>query len=194
PVTDQIPDAPPFPCSALDFHILYDTTGIDLEAIQAKLTPEAQTRLYNRPYIVSDLEHLQQAEGYAWATLHDWETLNQRVQWLKQGKALGDRKEQTTSETTEEKHPPPLSSSQYHLLRDALFRGKDAADAQYRLIRQRYDLTKFAETEAGDSLFYTAMEEGNEIFVTSFLDALEAMDFLKNDQTSPVQSSEGVTP
>ncbi|NMF84119.1 hypothetical protein [Nodosilinea sp. P-1105] len=192
PPTDKISKDTPFPCSALDFHILYDTTGIDLEAIQAKLTPEAQTRLYNRPYIVSDLEHLQQAEGYAWATLHDWETLNQRVQWLKQGKALGDRKEQTTSETTEQKHPPPLSSSQYHLLREALFRGKDAADAQYGLIRQRYDLAKFAESEARDSLFHATTDDSGEVFVTSFLDALEAMDFLKNDKTDPVQQPEGV--
>ncbi|MBW4652150.1 MAG: hypothetical protein KME20_03725 [Kaiparowitsia implicata GSE-PSE-MK54-09C] len=194
PVTDQIPDAPPFPCSALDFHILYDTTGIDLEAIQAKLTPEAQTRLYNRPYIVSKLAQLEEAEGYAWATLHDWETLSQRVQWLKQGKALGDRKDQTTPNTTEEKHPPPLSSSQYHLLRDALFRGKDAADAQYGLIRQRYDLAKFAESENRDSLFHATTDDSDEVFVTSFLDALEAMDFLENAKTNSVQSSEGVNP
>jgi len=194
PVTDKIPGNPPFPCSALDFHILYDTTGIDLEAIQAKLTPEPQTRLYNRPYIVSNLEHLQQAEGYDWATLHGWETLSQRVQWLKQGKDLGDRKEQTTSETTEKKHPPPLSSSQYHLLRDALFRGKAAADAQYGLIRQRYDLAKFAETEAGDSLFHATTDDSGEVFVTAFLDALEAMDFLENAETSSAQTPEGVTP
>ncbi|TVQ16294.1 MAG: hypothetical protein EA367_20530 [Leptolyngbya sp. DLM2.Bin15] len=192
PATNSILEGPPFPCSAIDFHILYDTTGIDLEAIQAKLTPEAQTRLYNRPYIVSKLAQLEQAEGFAWAQLHGWETLNQRVQWLKQGKALGDSRDQSTPHTADEKHPPPLSSSQYHLLRDALFRGKDAADAQYGLIRQRYDLAKFAESQAGDSLFHTAADDSGEVFATSFLDALEAMDFLKNDKSDPVQQPEGV--
>lgn len=177
--TDKISADTPFPCSALDFHILYDTTGVDLEAIQDKLTPEPQTRLYNRPYIVSDLAQLQQAEGYAWATLHAWETLSQRVQWLKQGKDLGDRKDQ-------------MSSSQYHLLRDALFRGKDAADAQYGLIHQRYDLAKFAESENRGSLFHTTTDDSGEVFVTSFLDALEALDFLKNAKINPVQSPEAV--
>lgn len=187
PVTDKISESPPFPCSALDFHILYDTTGIDLEAIQAKLTPQAQTRLYNRPYIVSDLAQLTQANGYAWAQNHDWQRLSDRVHWLSRGKVEGAR----LSEGASDQHGlPPLSSGQYHTLREALFRGKAAADAQYRLIQQRYDLTRFAESD--QSLFYSAVEDNGEFFVTSFLDGLEAMDFLKNDKTDPVQQPEGV--
>ncbi len=189
PVTDGIT---PFPCSALDFHVLYDTTSIDLEAIQAKLTPEAQTRLYNRPYIVSDLAQLPQVDGYAWAKRHGWKRLCDRIHWLNQGKATGD--------TSNGKNLPSLSSGQYHTLRDALFRDKAAADAQYGLICQRYDLEKFAESESGDSLFYTKDEPGDEVFVTSFLDALEALDFLKNAQTdntdsqNSVQQAEGINP
>jgi hypothetical protein len=194
PVTNRIPENTPFPCSAIDFHVLYDTTGIDLEAIQAKLTPEAQTLLYNRPYIVSNLAQLHQAEGYAWANLHAWEILSQRVQGLKQGKSLGDQKDQNIPNTTDEKYPPLLSSSQYHLLREALFRGKEAADAQYELICHRYDLAEFSESEDRNSLFHIATDGSDRVFVTSFLDALEAMDFLENANTNSAELSEGVTP
>ncbi len=191
PVTDKIPENTPFPCSTIDFHILYDTTGIDLEAIQAKLTPRAQTWLYNRPYIVSDLAQLPQADGLTWAQNHSWQRLSDRIHWLNRGKVEGN---QLSEEESDERKLPSLSSSQYHLLRDALFRGKEAADSQYRLIRHRYDLAKFAESEDGDSLFRATTDDSGEGFVTSFLDALEAMDFLKNAETNPVQSPEGVNP
>ena len=191
PVTDEIAENTPFPCSAIDFHILYDTTGIDLEAIQAKLTPEAQTWLYNRPYIVSNLAQLSRADGYSWGKNHSWQRLRDRIHWLKVGKAQGT---QLSEKESDERQLPPLSSSQYHRLRNALFRGKDAADAQYSLIRQRYDLAKFAESEDKDSLFHAITDDSGEVFVTSFLDALEALDFLKNAQTNLIQSPEGANP
>ena len=192
PVTDKISENTPFPCSAIDFHILYDTTGIDLEAIQAKLALRAQTRLYNRPYIVSDLAQLPQADRPTWAQNHSWQRLSDRVHWLNRGKVEGH---QLSWKDANERKLPPLSSSQYHFLRDALFRGKDAADAQYSLIRQRYDMAQFAESEGKDSLFHaTTDDSGEEVFVTSFLDALEALDFLKNAQTDLIQSLEEVSP
>jgi hypothetical protein len=166
-VTDSIAPSTPFPCSAIDFHILYDTSGIDLKDIQAKLSPEANTQLYNRPYIVSDLAQLQAADGYEWAQRHRWQQLSDRVGWL-------------TRDLSEDENPAALSSSQYHALRAALFLGKAAADAQYALIQQRYDLSKFAESD--HSLFHHIHHDGDDIYGTSFLDALEAMDFLKNDQ------------
>ncbi|ULB47104.1 hypothetical protein H4N54_07140, partial [Limnospira fusiformis KN01] len=84
---------------------------------------------------------------------------------------------------------PPISSSQSHAIRTALFIGKDEADAQYALIRQRYNLDQFAESEDNKSLFYeTTREKDNRtetIYITSFLDALDAQEFLKNEQTHP---------
>ena len=91
PVSDKITENTPFPCSAIDFHILYDTTGIDLEAIQAKLTPEAQTRLYNRPYVVSDLAQLTQANGHTWAQTHSWQRLSDRICWLQRSETQSDQ-------------------------------------------------------------------------------------------------------
>ncbi|MDR9404223.1 MAG: hypothetical protein RI580_12365, partial [Halothece sp. Uz-M2-17] len=45
----------PFPCSAIDFHILYDTSGAELGKIREALQPNANTLLYNRPYVVTPL-------------------------------------------------------------------------------------------------------------------------------------------
>ncbi len=157
-VTKQGDPKTPFPCSAIDFHILYDTSGVDLSEIRRKLEPEPKAQLYNRPYVVS--KDLSQADGQDWLVLHQWQRLSDRVQALKNDQ---------------------LPSSQSHALRTALFLGKEATDAQYRLIQQRYDLTPFTKLE--HSLFHHSQD----IYSTSFLDALDAKDFLKNAQTDPSQ-------
>lgn len=168
----------PFPCSAIDFHILYETSGIELETIRKKLGRDSNTLLYNRPYIVSDMEYLNSAKGKEWAKQHKWERLSKRVSLL-HGK------------DSEKSDRPAISSSQSHAIRTALFISKEEADAQYALIRQRYHLDDFAEGEGKDSLFYeTTREKDNPketetIYITSFLDALDAKDFLKNQQTNP---------
>lgn len=153
--TKTISKNTPFPCSAIDFHILYDTSGVDFSDIREKLEPEPNTQLYNRPYIVS--ENLEDAENQGWIQLHRWELLSNRVEKL---------------------NSDLLPSSQSHALRTALFIGKDAADSQYKLIQQRYTLTPF--TESAHSVFHKAEDEDEDIYQTSFLDALDAKDFLKS--------------
>lgn len=185
-VTDTMPENTPFPCSAIDFHILHDTSGIDLDDIRDKLTPQTNTLLFNRPYVVTDVATLQASDGYEWATLHHWNRLSDRIQQL-------------NSDETVSADLLPLSSSQYHAIRTALFAGKQAADAQYALVKQRYDLSKFTDPEAPQSFFYSTLEsEGEtderEVYKTSFLDALEAMEFLKNAQheiSDPAWSAAG---
>jgi hypothetical protein len=172
--TDKNPT--PFPCSAIDFHILYDTSGIEFEAIRKKLGRDSNTLLYNRPYIVTDTENLSSAKGKEWAKQHEWERLRKRVDLL-------NRKESEHSDR------PTISSSQSHALRTALFVGKEEADAQYALIQQRYPLDDFAESQ--NSLFYETNrgKDGRTetIYITSFLDALDAQEFLKNEQANPSQ-------
>ena len=51
--TDKIPENTSFPCSAIDFHILYGSSSIELDKIREQLKPELNTQLFNRPYIVS---------------------------------------------------------------------------------------------------------------------------------------------
>lgn len=177
-----IPKNTPFPCSAIDFHILYDTSGVDLSDIREKLEPEPNIQLYNRPYIVS--ENLEEAENQGWIELHQWELLNSRVKELN-----GDQLQSSRIKESNGDQLDPLSSSQHHALRTALFIGKDAADSQYKLIQQRYTLTPFTESE--DSVFHKAEDEG--IYQTSFLDALDAKDFLRSDlsEQNKDQSEEG---
>ncbi|WP_030008162.1 Cas10/Cmr2 second palm domain-containing protein [Picosynechococcus sp. NKBG042902] len=155
--TKQIEENTPFPCSAIDFHILYDSSGADFDEIRDRLQPEENTLLHNRPYVVSHSLEGAKEPGKVWADRHDWSKLATRIQALKDG---------------------DLARSQGSNIRTALHIGQAAADAQYRLIKQRYNsLNSFKESE--NSLFHT--DEANK-YRTSFLDALDAMDFLKNDQ------------
>ncbi|MCC5900280.1 MAG: hypothetical protein JJU32_20510 [Phormidium sp. BM_Day4_Bin.17] len=165
-VTKPEPDSKPktpFPCSAIDFHILYDSTQIDFDRIRRNLQPETTTYLYNRPYVVTELDKLESAQGYEWAKQHDWNRLCKRINLLK---------------SDDEGDSAKLPSSQAHALRTALFLGRDAANAQYALIKQRYPLTPFAEDDDKTSLFYQTKEENKIRFHTTFLDALDAKDFL----------------
>lgn len=164
----------PHPCSAIDFHILYESSGIDFDDIRQKLTPEQNTYLHNRPYVVTPLAKLKQAEGQDWVNAHHWQKLADRVDLLHQ----------------QEQGKPCLPSSQSHALRTALFQGKGAADGQYALIRQRYKiLSQFAESSDGKSLFRSD-GNGASRYYTIFLDALDAKDFLKNAQSTAANSGD----
>ncbi|MDY7024614.1 MAG: hypothetical protein SWJ54_25255, partial [Cyanobacteriota bacterium] len=55
-VTKKEDENIPFPCSAIDFHILYDTGGVELSDIRDQLKPKSDTQLYNRPYVVTRIE------------------------------------------------------------------------------------------------------------------------------------------
>jgi hypothetical protein len=158
----------PFPCSAIDFHILYDSTHIDLERIRRNLQPEATTYLYNRPYVVTELDKLKSAEGKDWASQHHWSRLYKRVHDL-QSDSDGDQ---------DRDGGVKLPSSQSHALRTALFLGREAANAQYALIQKRYCLERFAEDNEKKSLFYQSQDKGQINFHTTFLDALDAQEFL----------------
>lgn len=147
----------PFPCSAIDFHILYDTSGVELGRIRETLQSDAKTLLYNRPYVVTPLEEIESTEdGKIWVENHQWKRLRDRAFALKN---------------------KDITNSQSHAIRTALFAKQ--GDAQYKLIQQRFPDIKKTFEESEQSLFYQN-NEGN--WATSFLDALDAMDFLKTDK------------
>lgn len=155
----------PYPCSALDFHILYDSSNVDLTKIRSKLeikTEDENILLYNRPYVITDEAEIQEANGQDWAKFHQWKKLKDRVQVVV---ALEDGKRR-------------LPNSQMQGLRAGLFQGKKVADARYQLIRERYredGIIKLVGSE--ESLF--EVESESETYVTGLLDVIDAAEFLK---------------
>lgn len=169
-ITDPEKTDQPYPCSALDFHILYDSSDVDLELIRDKLKIDEQDKeivLHNRPYVVTGLDKLENAKGEEWAKFHHWDKLMEKVKVIKaKSKDNPDKKK--------------LPSSQTHDLRAALFLGKEVADARYKLIYPRYKDIGI-ETLAGskESLFQKEPEsEDKTTHTTGLLDAIDVAEFI----------------
>jgi hypothetical protein len=164
----------PYPCSALDFHVLFDTSGSDLMRIRRKLQcDDGRTWLYARPYLVAPQDRLSPGtEQKGWVSNHDWEHLKRRVDALFVKDSDGRR---------------CLPNSQLHDLRGGLFLGREGADARYRLIRRRYQDQGIAALDEGEteSLFFgDEIEDGGALKTisrTRLLDALDAANFWINN-------------
>lgn len=158
PETDK-----PYPCSAFDFHILYDSSSVDFKTIRSKIESENQ-KLHNRPYVVTCEDDLIKANGSEWAKFHQFSKLEAKIKVLaaKDENDGGKRK---------------LPNSQMHDLKAGLFLGKEVADARYRLIRDRYhDQNIMTLAGSQDSLFEKEPDSG--IDITGLLDAVDAAEFL----------------
>jgi hypothetical protein len=158
-------DKKPYPCSALDFHVLYDSSNVDFDTIRSKLevkNGEEKNRLYNRPYVVTSEASLQGAKGVEWAKFHQWTKLEECIKVLVAKDEEGRRK---------------LPNSQMHELRAGLFLGRSIANARYQLIRDRYR-DKGILKLAGDENSLFQQEPDTEIYIAGLPDALDAADFL----------------
>ena len=163
-VTNPKNENKPYPCSAIDFHILYDSSGTDLDTIRQKQQVDNKhTYLYNSPYVVTDLNKLQEANGQAWASRHDWNSLYNKAKALKPDPESASQ----------------LTSGQVHALRSHLYMGKEATDGYYKLIKSRYDFQNLLDSKDEDSLF--AQDVESQIHTTSLLDAMDVMPFLDFD-------------
>ena len=168
-----------YPCSALDFHILYDSSDVKLNQIRKKIElDDEQTLLYRRPFVVTPVEKLKPATNTEWAEFYHWKHLLERVKVLNARDENGKYK---------------LPNSQTHDLRSGLFLGQKEADARYQLIRDRYVNRDKEENEAPDkykdirvlegddkSLFSLTEVKGKQIYVTALIDAIDAAAFLGN--------------
>ncbi|MGA7496154.1 MAG: hypothetical protein WBX00_05430 [Isosphaeraceae bacterium] len=141
------------PRSAVDFHILYDASGPDLERIRAQLTTDdGSTSLVARPYVLSGGQEFEHRR---------WQDLDARIQTVN-AKEDGRRR---------------LPNSMLHELREGLFFGHSTADARLRLVRERYrdrGLDELLGDTTGEgSLFWRNGEQR----ITALLDSLDLAEF-----------------
>ena len=133
------------PCSALDFHVLFDTSGADLQPIRNRLKidlPVApgnegsnrRERLYMRPYVVTPLAGLTRADAAAleWAKRRHYD--DPEVRSLR-GAVRAILTKPKESEREDTAHLP---RSQGHALHEALYLGRAVANGRLRQIEHRY--------------------------------------------------------
>jgi hypothetical protein len=141
-------------CSALDFHILFDSVFSDLERVRDRLRVDG-ARLTARPYVVG--------------------TIPGNSPWAQQ-RRIADLDEMVEALTEHEEDRPAIPRSQIHDIKEALFLGRQAADTRMRLIRKRYVDTRFdrllEDTTEPGSLFRRVVGEKHE-YETRFLDAID---------------------
>jgi len=155
----------PYPCSALDFHILFDAAFASLDDIRKErrttTVDEVVCQLWGGPYVVTSLINLASAaeEGKEWADRHALGNLRSRAILLSARDDEGRFK---------------LPNTHMHTLREALAQGKKVADARLAEMSWLYErgLKNILENSTGekDSLF----REDN---TTLFLDALTSAEF-----------------
>jgi len=169
-----------YPCSALDYHILYDSTASRLEEIREKLKVDVNktTWLFARPYSVSDFgdKDLSSLKDTTWLTPRRRDELEKRVAAMMAREDDNKRK---------------FPNTQLHTLRQALFLGSSEANARLNLIRHRYqekelekgfDVLLCDKSEKRPSLFFAEPHEGENGLSTHFLDALDVVEFRRGER------------
>jgi hypothetical protein len=165
-----------WPCSALDYHILYDSSGADLDRIRNRMRVDWDsevTYLYARPYVVTREVPPETCSGLEWTRRRTWKKLARKI------------KAMSKPDSDDENHRA-LPNSMLHDLREGLFLGREGADARMKLYRKRYQHNEFDQLltdEQGEgSLFWKEEREDKKtVCVTGFLDALDLIEFCKFD-------------
>lgn len=184
-------------CSALDFHIVYDSSGIDLDLIRNRLeiekTEDSNTLLYKRPLVVTKVNEKNRLtnitdDSEKWVKFYHWDNFKTKVELLAQAKEEFNHNidDKNQSDNDKEKKKPPLPPNQSNKIRSSLYQGMTAGNAQYNLIRNRYHTKELEESK--NSLFTTipTVENDNseddrqqkQTYITGFLDALQAVGFM----------------
>ena len=167
-------------CSALDFQVVFDTSGAELEPIRERMTGPAGERLTMRPYVVTPLADLAGRRGEDWARRRHYRdgspSLTRAIEAL--------LRRATDDDFEDAAHLP---RSQAHALHDALYQGREIADGRLRQIEHRYggfdweSLTGPARDGARSLLVPDPAEPGKERVGAYLLDAMELADLAGKD-------------
>lgn len=144
--------------SAIDFHVLYDSSFVSVGTIREKLvTGDAEhASLTAKPYVTSDVN----GASNAWLRAHHVDGLSDLVQTLRLRTDEGEQR---------------LSRTQLHELRAALFEGDAALRRQLRLGERRYDREVIQRLEDGRGFFHETADD-NKKRECRLLDAMEVAD------------------
>ena len=137
-------------CSALHYHVHFDSSGADWERISGQLDVPGNAHLSMQPWAVSCKD----------AGFRNIESLWKGIAALK---------------APDDEGRPRLPRSQQHALREALFAGKAIANARLKRIKHRYPDVKWdAILPSKNNLF---IEEDGQ-FITPLLDMMDLADVM----------------
>jgi hypothetical protein len=154
-------EAGPYPCSALDFHVLFDAANVDLDELrQRRRLATDGARLWGGPYVITPIDELASTgeAARAWAQRQSVQGLLDRI------RAMSAREEGRLR----------LPANQTHALRESLSAGAAVSDAALRERAWLNDRGLNLLKEDGESLFRRV---DNQPVDTRFLDAITACDF-----------------
>lgn len=162
----------PFPCSALDFHVLFDAAQVELDGLREERRRATDgARLWGGPYVTTPLEALEGAESLEWAKRHHIDGLLDRI-------AVFNAREDGRLR---------FPASHAHALREALAGGRALADAALRPRGWLKPRGLAALLEEGDSLFRPGSD--GKPPATRYLDALTAAEFWPQPQQPQEQEA-----
>ena len=165
-------EAPGKPCSALDFHILHDSSFTSLDDLRQRLRPEPDVLLHAKPYALGAGAVAGDGADDAatqWLTCHNWECFKEAVKALRKKSSIDPGK-------------PALPPSQAHAVVENIWAvGKHAESAFQDGTMKRYDefATAWLEANGDGCLFFCEREKNKTTRLTYFLDALEAKGFME---------------
>jgi hypothetical protein len=158
------------PCSALDFQVLFDSSGGQLKPVRNRMAASDNSRLYARPYVVTPPARWAgaTADARAWAEARLFDQADGKPALSEAADALARKGDEDNA----------LPRSQLQALLGALDSGADAVDAQFQLIRHRYDCPWSVVTDDEKRLFFDEPDIAEERIVkrTRLLDAMELAD------------------
>lgn len=195
----------PYPSSALDFHILYDSSNVNLSDIRQKLTlneSSTTTQLTNKPYVITptDTPADISAASQDWLNQHRWQHFHQAVTEVKAFQK--DSKLRASDDSSNDRSKPSLPRTQAYALRQTLFQGMGPANAYLKMLTARYHLSPensclIHGNAKTPTLFQTVVKHptvplstspsssapppnnsSKQDYLTNYLDSIDAADFL----------------